>query len=648
MATPFSDTAPVSPSVSRRHARRMRRVRDQRVVLGIVVASAALAALAPAAPTGTRLFDAAWCAALGAAASWAGSRSRRWAWLWCSGLVAAGSVGSWWMVVAIAALGLALTGAFFESRARVLGAVVGGLAVQSALRMPSQGFFGLPSLIAIVALVPLFASAYERSPNRIRTRVRRLVLTVVALVFLASAGLALAAALGRSELNRAVDSSRAGLEMIRTGRQTQAATALDAASLDFGQAHNVLGAFWTWPARLVPVVAQHRDALVSASASGGVIARTGSVAAQTAPYQELKAANGTVDLTVVRSMQTPVADTAAALLAAQRTLRATRSQWLLQPVADPLSSFATQVDQALPEAILARDALADAPALLGADQDRHYLILFTNPAESRFLGGFTGSYGVLVAHDGKVSFTVGKRISQLFPDKSKTLHLPAEPDYLTRYDQYDPARQPAEPDRVAGHAYRCRGHAVAVPPVLRLEPRRRLRGRPVRARRAVEADRAGLGQGVGRAADRGQRGPLPDPRSVPDLRELARRSQGRAVRGRQGDLQGAHLTPPAGSPRRRQRARPGRRPEATAVLSLRSGSAPTVRARGHLGCLPPGPQLGLPVVALGQRQRQQDRLVPGPVRSPTTRRTTRRTATSWPPSRCACGTSRRRAVSPRT
>ncbi len=419
----------------------MRRVRDQRVVLAIVAVTAVLAALAPAAPTGTRLFDAAWCAALGGAASWAGSRSRRWAWIWCSGVVAAGSVGSWWTVVAIVALGLALAGAFFESRARVLGAVVGGLAVQAALRMPSQGFFGLPSLVAIVALVPLFASAYERSPTKTRTRARRVALTLCALAFLASVGLAVAAGIGRSELNSAVGSSRTGLEMIRNGRQTEAAGRLDAAAVDFERAHSLLAAFWTWPARLVPVVAQHRDALASASASGAEIARAGSVAAQTAPYQQLKAANGTVDLTTVRSMQVPVADTAAALLAAQRTLREVRSRWLLQPVADPLASFDTQVDQALPEAILARDALQDAPALLGADADRHYLVLFTNPAESRFLGGFTGSYGFLTAHRGKVSFTVGDRISQLFTGpKALGLQVPPNNEYRTRYDQYDPAR----------------------------------------------------------------------------------------------------------------------------------------------------------------------------------------------------------------
>jgi hypothetical protein len=439
MSTPFSDAAAVSDRVRRHHARRRRRERDQRIVLAVIGISAALAALAPAAPTGTRLFDALWCAALGGAASWAGSRSRRWAWLWSAGIVAAGSVGAWVVVVAVVALGLALLGAFFESRARVLGAVVGGLAAQAALRLPSQGFFGLPSLLALVALVPLFASAYERSPLTVRTRVRRGALTVCALAFLASAGLAVASALSRNELGNAVGASKTGLEMIRNGRPGDAVPRLDDAADDFDRAHDLFAAFWTWPARLVPVVAQHRNALASASASGGQIARAGAVAAATAPYQTLKARSGAVNLGTVRGFQAPVAATATALLDAQRTLHTVRSPWLLQPVADPLASFSSQVDDALPEAQLASEALDDAPVLLGADQTRRYLVLFTNPSESRFLGGFTGSYGVLLAQHGKVSFTVGNRISQLFPGpKGESLQLPPDEQFAVRYDQYAP------------------------------------------------------------------------------------------------------------------------------------------------------------------------------------------------------------------
>jgi hypothetical protein len=441
MVSPFSTTAPVSEQASRRHARRRRRERDHRIVLGVVLASAAFAALAPAAPTGLRFADAVWCAALGGATSWAASRSRRWAGLWCAGVAAAFSLGSWWAVFGIAALAIGMASAFLDARARVLGAVIGGLAAQALLRLPAQGFFGMPSVLAAIAVVPLMASAYERSGVVVRRRIRWICFVVGGLVVLASAGLAAAAAMSHHDLEDAVSSSQSGLSLIRDGQQTEAAIRLSQASEDFDHAHQQLTAFWTWPARLVPVVAQHRTALVSASSSGGDIARAGSVAAATAPYQQLKAANGTVDLVTVRSMQQPVKATADSLLNAQRSLRATRSSWLLEPVAHPLATFSDDVDGALPEAILARDALDDAPTLLGATQDRHYLILFTNPAESRFVGGFTGSYGLLTAHQGHVSFTVGNRISQLFPgDKGKDLKLdiPGATEFARRYDQFDP------------------------------------------------------------------------------------------------------------------------------------------------------------------------------------------------------------------
>ena len=139
-------------------------------------------------------------------------------------------------------------------------------------------------------------------------------------------------------------------------------------------------------------------------------------------------------------MQAPVAATAAALASAQRTLVHVRSPWLLAAVASPLADFNRQVDDALPQAQLASAALQDAPGLLGAQGDRSYLILFTNPAESRFLGGFTGSFGILSAHQGKVSFTVGDRISNLFPGpKRLQLAVSGEAEFVRRYSRYDPA-----------------------------------------------------------------------------------------------------------------------------------------------------------------------------------------------------------------
>jgi hypothetical protein len=444
MASPFSRTATPPPTerVTRRQARRQRRMRDHRAVLLVIAASAVLGLVAPAAPTGFRFADALWCAAFAAACAWAASRSRRWAWLWSTGLVAAFSLGSWWALAGVAALVLALVGAFLKLRSRVLGALVGALVAQAALRMPSEAFFGFTALIAAIAIVPLLASAYERSPVPIRRRIRRVAIVAGVLAVMAGIAMAIPAILAKPSLDEAVSNSQTGLALIRDGHQSDGGVALANAANDFNKADNLLSGPWSWPARLVPLLAQHRDALATASSSGARIARTGSVAASVAPYQTLKADNGRINLGEVVTMQRPVADTAAALESAQRSLRSARVPWLVGPVAQPLATFSRDVDQALPQAVLARDALAAAPALLGATTDRTYLVLFTNPAETRFLGGFTGSYGLLTAHQGKVSFTVGDHINLLFPDRASAppLKIVGETDYERRYGRYEPER----------------------------------------------------------------------------------------------------------------------------------------------------------------------------------------------------------------
>ncbi len=439
--SPFSgEDLPPTPGMVRHRARRQRKLRDRQVVLAITVVAALVAGWSRASPTGLGPADALWCAGLAAATAWAGSRSRRWAWLWSAGIVAAFAIGSWWALTGVAALLLGVAGAFSKARWRPLGALVGALVGITALHLPSIGFHGLPSLVVAVALVPLFGSAYERSTKVVRRRITRGLLVAGLLAIAASAAVGVSALLARNSLSQAVSDSRTGLSQVREGHPSKAAVRLDRAAGEFGHAAHLLDAFWTWPARLVPVVAQQRDALAQASSSGSLIARTGSVAADTAPYQQLKASNGQVSIPTVVTMQAPVAATAVALASAQRTLVRVRSAWLLAPVASPLADFNRQVDDALPQAQLASAALQDAPGLLGAQGDRNYLILFTNPAESRFLGGFTGSFGILSAHQGKVSFTVGDRISSLFPGpKSAKLAVSGEAEFMRRYSRYDPA-----------------------------------------------------------------------------------------------------------------------------------------------------------------------------------------------------------------
>jgi hypothetical protein len=419
-----------------------RRSPDRYLVWALAVVAALVAARSSAAPTGTDVIDMVWCAALGALVTVAASRARRWPTIWFAGVVSAGSLGSWWVLPALVGLGLAVSTAYTSYRNRVLGAAVGAIGVQAMLRMPDQGFHGLPSLIALVAVVPLLASAYERSSRRVRRRSRRTAYVLVGLAAAAAAMLGITALLAGSKLTEGVRESKSGLELIRDGDQEKATGPLAAAAEAFQQADHVLAGPWGWPARAVPVVAQHREALVVAAHAGHDLAATGASAAATAPYQDLKATKGQVDVALAKAMQKPVREAAEALQSAHDDLVAVRSPWLTAPMSARLLEFEEEVDGALPEAQLASGALALAPGMLGAEEDQTYLVLFTNPAETRFLGGFTGSYGLLTAHQGEVDFTVSGRITELLGDADPdTLDISGDrfAEYQQRYGRYDVA-----------------------------------------------------------------------------------------------------------------------------------------------------------------------------------------------------------------
>ncbi len=80
--------------------------------------------------------------------------------------------------------------------------------------------------------------------------------------------------------------------------------------------------------------------------------------------------------------------------------------------------------------------------MLGAAGEKTYLVLFTSPAETRYLGGFAGSYGLLTAKDGKVDFSVSGRITDLLGGADpSTLDISGDryAEYLQRYGRYDVA-----------------------------------------------------------------------------------------------------------------------------------------------------------------------------------------------------------------
>lgn len=398
-----------------------------------------------AAPTGLDVVDRLWCAAFVAGMTLATSRSRRYPCLWLAGVATAASVGSWWLVAGAAALGCSLVGVFVDARNRVLGALIGALASLTLLHLPSTGFHGLPTLIGVVAVVPVLVSGFNHSPNVVRGVAVRVavvgggVLVVCTLVFGA------VSLLVRSQLDDAIDNANQGLELIRDGDQEGGAAQLEAASRKFGAASRDLGNLWSLPARIVPVVGQHADALATAASAGEDLTTAAATAAETAPYQQLKASGGRIDVATVVAMEQPTARAAAELRTAAARMAEIRSPWLVAPVADALAKFDDKLREALPEAELAEQALAVAPGLLGADGTRNYLVLFTSPSESRNLGGFVGSYGVLTMTEGRVGFAVSGSITDLYRDTGvdpTTINLETDNEFQARYGRYSPARHP--------------------------------------------------------------------------------------------------------------------------------------------------------------------------------------------------------------
>jgi len=416
--------------------------RSSFAIAGVIAAAAIAGAVSGGHPTTIAVLDVFWCAVFAGGVTAAAAWARPWTWTWVAGVAALASVGSpVALVCAVLALAVALTGGTRRQPMAILGAVSTALAAQALLRLSTFAFFGAPSLVAAAAVTPLLASAYRHGPQRARGRARIGLLVVGGLVMLALVGFGVAAFGARPKLEHGVAQARVGLDAARAGDQTASVAALRESSESLDSAHQQLSAPWALPLRAIPVAAQQATALAQGAELGAELADTGTITVSQANYRELRSAKGTIDLKKLATMQQPIATSADALHDAQRRIDALDSGWLVAPIASPLSSLASDIDREVTEVDLARDTLAVVPGLLGGSGSRRYVVLFTNPAESRFAGGFVGAFAELTAENGKVTLdaTVSEdKFLDTVEARQRSLVIP--PDLAQRYRRYDPAR----------------------------------------------------------------------------------------------------------------------------------------------------------------------------------------------------------------
>jgi hypothetical protein len=409
------------------------------------------------------------------------SRARRWTWLWISGIAfgAAGGAGVW-VGIGLATFLFAVWTVVTERRTRVRGALVGGAAVQVLLHLPQDWFHGWTAILVAVAILPVLASGYRRAHRSERRLVRRVAAGTVVLVVLAAGAYAAAGALARPSLNAGVNEAQHALDLIEDGQTEQASEVLAQARSSFDEADSLLNGPLAAPARALPVIGHHARATGEMARAGAELSAVAARNTTSARYDDLALSAGHISLGHLAELQEPVAESRAALEVADQRLSDLDVDWLVPPVADPLAKLTTEVRDALDEAEMAEEAIKIAPPLLGLQSAQTYLVLLAQPAESRFGGGFVGTWAELTALSGQIDLTDSGSIDELRnAPGSRERELRGPLEYLRRYGRYFPAYNiqniTASPDfptveNVAAQLYPQTGARPRIQGALYLDP----------------------------------------------------------------------------------------------------------------------------------------------------------------------------------
>ena len=92
-----------------------------------------------------------------------------------------------------------------------------------------------------------------------------------------------------------------------------------------------LNAPWAQPARLIPVVAQHRRAAADLARSAESVSNTIAGVLGEIDFDRLRVVNGTIDIAAITALQEPLARLNAAMADLHSTVDSVNSPWLVAP-----------------------------------------------------------------------------------------------------------------------------------------------------------------------------------------------------------------------------------------------------------------------------------------------------------------------------
>jgi hypothetical protein len=390
--------------------------------------------------TGSVTVDRIWSAVIAGALTLAAARAGRQALLWFIAISIAASLGSPWVLAAVFALVVLGVSTKFHRFNSILDALAGAAAVTALLHPAASLPRGFVALALVAGGGPLLRSARRTATPAHRRQlaivgVSALSACAVCFLVLTAAGFSAA-----PTLRSAVDAARSGITATKNGDLTKASESFTTAEAKFNSATSVLEAPWLIPARFVPVLGANLQAARAVVDDGLQLAVAARTSVDAAPYDQIRIVDSAIDLTQITAMQQPTAELDKEVASVQHSLEAIDTTWVFPAITSRMADFSEQINTVAPQLQTASLAMQTLPSMLGADATRTYLVEFTSESESRFLGGFVGSYALLTADHGKLTLDRSESVGTLNRLLGRGADYIAPAEFKNLYSRFHPER----------------------------------------------------------------------------------------------------------------------------------------------------------------------------------------------------------------
>jgi len=385
----------------------------------VVAASAVAGALSGCEPTGSAVVDVLLSAAFAGVVTWAGARAPGRLLVVAAGAAAVAASSAQVGVVLVAWIALVIA---IANEVRPLGgiqaqtvvrAVVAGGIVQACLRLAWSPFFTASALVSACVCVPLAVAGLRARPSATRTSALKVALAALVLAILAGIGVAAAGLHARRSATDGYRQLLAGLDLVQAGELEKASVVLRDAAGELDDAVSRLDAPWAQPSRLLPGIAQNRNAGIELMGAAAEAAHSAADVLEKVDLGALRVVDGVIDVNAIARIAEPLRQLDATVDGLRGDLDAADSEWLVAPLRSRLRSARSRAGVVARQAGAATSVATFAPAMLGRDEERRYLLAFSTRAESRGSNGLLGNWSELTISDGALRITASGRIADL-------------------------------------------------------------------------------------------------------------------------------------------------------------------------------------------------------------------------------------------